>query len=97
MATNETIDTSGRPFNFKGMSYVALAPAVRQMGGTVDWDNANKQAHISLDGRVVVVQMANESVTIDGQVRQLTSPPLVIDGNLIVPQSFFGDALNRPL
>jgi hypothetical protein len=91
------IDKSGNPFEFKGKPYVALAPVVRQMGGQVEWDNMAKTAFVTLDGRNVTVGMANEQVDVDGQSVALTAPPLVVDDTLIVPQSFFGDVLNRPL
>lgn len=93
----QDIDTQGNPFDFKGTTYVAVAPVVRQMGGTIDWDNLAKTATIALDGRTVTVQMANEQVTVDGRSLPLTSPPLVVDDTLIVPRTFFGDVLNRPL
>ncbi len=89
------IDPTGKPFDFKGRSYVALAPALRQMGGRVEWNNSTKQATAELDGHQIAIQMANESVQVNGQTIQLTAPPLVVDDTLIVPRSFFEDALGR--
>jgi hypothetical protein len=91
------IDTSGNPFEFKGSSYVALAPVIRQMGGEVQWDNMAKTAFVTLGGQNLSVQMANEEVTLDGRQMRLTNPPLVVDDTLIVPRTFFADVLNRPL
>jgi hypothetical protein len=91
------IQTNGTPFDFKGRTYVALAPVVRRMGGSVDWDNETKKASVTLDGRHVTLQMANETAQLDGRDVLLTAPPLVIEDTLIVPSAFFGDVLNRPL
>ncbi|MGV3616872.1 MAG: copper amine oxidase N-terminal domain-containing protein [Fimbriimonas sp.] len=91
------IDTSGQPFDFKGRTYVALAPVVRRLGGTVDWNNDTKQATVGLDGHLVTVQMANETVQFNGQPVNLDAPPLVVDDTLIVPRVFFGDVLNRSI
>jgi hypothetical protein len=91
------IDQSGEPFEFKGHTYVALAPVVRGWGGEVAWDNVTKRATILLDGRTVRVQMANEEVETEDGTQTLDAPPLVVDETLIVPRTFFGDILNRPL
>lgn len=91
------IDSTGQPFDFKGRTYVALAPVVRQLGGDVDWNNETKKATVTLDGKVATVQMANEIVEIDGSTHPLNAPPLVVDDTLIVPEVFFGDVFNRPI
>jgi len=91
------IDTSGNPFEFNGYTYVALAPVTRSMGGQVDWDNVQKIARVTIDGHTATVQMANDTVTVDGRHARLIAPPLVTDDTLIVPTAFFGDVFNRPL
>lgn len=92
-----TIDTTGQPFDFKGRTYVALAPVVRRMGGAVDWNNETKKATVILDGHTANVQMANDNIEIDGRTLTLNGTPLVVDDTLIVPEVFFGDVFNRPL
>jgi hypothetical protein len=92
-----TIDTTGKPFDFKGRSYVALAPIVRQLGGDVEWNNETKKATVTLDGHTANVQMANENIEIDGRTQTINGTPLVVDDTLIVPQVFFGDVFNRPV
>ncbi len=91
--TMANIDSSGQPFDFKGESYVALAPAIRNMGGDIQWDNTTKTAQATLGQRTLSIQMANDSVTVDGQQVQLSAPPLVVDDTLIVPADFFAQAL----
>jgi hypothetical protein len=98
MAVNESgVDPSGAPFDFKGTTYAALAPNVRNMGGTVQWDNQAKTATVVLDGRTATVRMADENVILDGNNVPLLAPPLVVDDALYVPRTFFGDVLNRTL
>jgi hypothetical protein len=91
------VDTSGNPFEFNGYTYVALAPVIRRMGGSVNWDNTTKTAQVALDGRTATVQMANDAVTIDGRQVRTVAPPLVTEDTMIVPTAFFGDVFNRPL
>jgi len=74
--------------------FVALRPAIEEMGGKVVWDNSQKQATIDLNGRNTVVTMADENASFDGKVLTLSSPPMVKDGTLYVPEDFFPAILN---
>ena len=84
-----------RRVDIKGNAYVPLKAALDQLGGNVQWDNTNKQAHVVSGGRTVLINMANEVVNVDGQNITLTNPPLVKDDVLYVPEDFFENALGQ--
>ena len=68
-----------------GTQYVAIADAVRENGGEVSWDNESKVANLKLGSMTAVVRMADENVEVNGHVRRLEAPPLVMDDTLFVP------------
>jgi phage baseplate assembly protein gpV len=89
------VDLEGGVFELNGVNYVALAPRVRGVGGTVSWDNEAKKASVSLGQQAIEVTMTDTNVVIDGNTVTLSAPPLVIDGTLVVPEEFFTSAIHK--
>jgi hypothetical protein len=74
--------------------FVALRPALEELGGKVVWDNSQKQATIDLNGKTTIVTMADENASFDGKVLTLSAAPMVHDGTLYVPEDFFPAVLS---
>lgn len=73
--------------------FVGLRSALDTLGGSVVWDNAQKQATIDLNGKSTVVTMADENAEFDGRVVKLSAAPMLHDGKLYVPEDFFGSII----
>lgn len=78
-----------------GTRYVPLRAALDQLGGEVDWDNGAKSATVRSNGKTAQVTMTEAAVQVDGGVVNLSAPPLVKDGTLLVPEDFFSNVLGQ--
>lgn len=78
-----------------GTRYVPLRAALDQIGGSVQWDNGAKQATVTANGKTVVVVMEQSAVHVDGGTMNLSAPPLVKAGSLLVPEDFFTVVLGK--
>jgi internalin A len=83
--------------DIKGNAYVPLKEALDQVGGNIQWDNTNKQAHVVSGGHRITINMADENVDLDGQTVVLSRPPLVKDDTLYVPEDFFSNVLGQQI
>jgi hypothetical protein len=86
-----------RSVDINGNQYIPLADALEQIGGTVQWDNTNKQAHVVSGARTALINMANEDVEVNGSTVRLSRPPLVKDDTLYVPVDFFDNVLQQQI
>lgn len=69
--------------------YVPLAQIVQAMGGSATWDNNSKTATVTLPGKTIAIQMANETVKLNGIDSKLSALPFVLDNTMYVPWDFF--------
>jgi len=68
-----------------GTILIPLRSMFEQMGATVSYDPASKTAVVSKPGNEVRVTLGKPEVTINGETRPLDVPPMMYQGNVLVP------------
>jgi hypothetical protein len=77
------------PRSQMGQTYVPLDELVRQLGGTTNWDNAQKAATATVGQWTATVRMADPTVNVGSTTVTLPAPPFDENGVLWVPAEFF--------
>lgn len=80
---------------FFGDRYVPLKTALDTLGGKVEWDNAAKRATVHANGKTILVTLAQTAVEVNGNIVNLSAPPLVDDNALYVPDDFFTNVVGQ--
>ncbi|MBV8332217.1 MAG: copper amine oxidase N-terminal domain-containing protein [Candidatus Eremiobacteraeota bacterium] len=68
-----------------GTLLIPLRSMFEQMGATVSYDPASKTATVSKAGAEVKVTVGKPEVVINGESRPLDVPPMIYQGNVLVP------------
>jgi hypothetical protein len=68
-----------------GTLLIPLRSMFEQMGATVSYDAASKTATVSKAGAEVKVTVGKPEVVINGESRPLDVPPMIYQGNVLVP------------
>ena len=68
-----------------GTLLIPLRSMFEQMGATVSYDAASKTATVSKPGSEVKVTVGKPEVLINGEARPLDVPPMIYQGNVLVP------------
>ncbi len=68
-----------------GTVLIPLRSMFEQMGATVSYDAASKTATVSKPGAQVQVTVGKPEVVINGESRPLDVPPMLYQGNVLVP------------
>ncbi len=71
-----------------GVTYVPLAEVVKELGGTISWDNTAKKATLNVKGRNAEVDLNDRIVKVDGQEKMLAASPFVEEGRVYVTPDF---------
>lgn len=74
---------------------VPLRTVIERMGGTIGWDQTTQTATCNVDGKDIVLNIANSEATVDGQMRYLDLPPRIVGDRTLVPMRLFGDTLGN--
>src|SRR5579863_5206469 len=68
-----------------GTLLIPLRSMFEQMGATVSYDAGSKTATVSKPGAQVQVTVGKPEVVINGESRPLDVPPMIYQGNILVP------------
>ena len=68
-----------------GELLIPLRSMFEQMGATVSWDAGSQTATVSKPGAEVKVTVGKPEVVINGESRPLDVPPMMYQGNVLVP------------
>ncbi|MBV9698749.1 MAG: copper amine oxidase N-terminal domain-containing protein [Candidatus Eremiobacteraeota bacterium] len=68
-----------------GTIFIPLRSMFEQMGATVSYDPADKTATVSKSGAEVKVTVGKPEVIINGESRPLDVPPIIYQGDVLVP------------
>lgn len=74
-----------------GQVYLPLRSVATALGTTVTWNGTTQTATITKNGMVLLVNLTNHSITLDGQV--FTGSPLVENSGILVPATVLEKAL----
>ncbi len=61
-------------------------------GADVQWDPLNKAVTVTLNGKVVKLQIGNNQAMVDSQVVNLDQPPVIVDSRTFIPIRFISEA-----
>ena len=85
-----TIDEE--PHEQQGTIYVPFKKVVAALGGTVTWDNDNKQASATIGQWTANFMLAADTADVNGTTVQFPAPSYDENGELYVPAEFFHNA-----
>lgn len=80
---------------FFGDRYIPLKAALEQLGGRIEWDNVAKRATVHANAKTILVTLGQTAVEVNGNVVNLSQPPLVDDDKLYVPEDFFSNVVGQ--
>lgn len=63
------------------------------MGAAVEWKTAEKKVFINHGDTLMILQVDQQDVWIDGEISQLDVPPKIINNKLMLPLRFIGETL----
>jgi Copper amine oxidase N-terminal domain len=73
--------------------YVPLRKMLAQLGATVSYDSESRTALIEKAGASIVLTVGVPQAIIDGQLRPLDVPPIMHDGDVLVPVRAIAEAM----
>ncbi|MEW6662938.1 MAG: stalk domain-containing protein [Bacillota bacterium] len=79
----------------QGRTLVPLRGILEALGATVIWDQANWQVLAFGRGREVVLKVDTREALVNGVVYTLDVPARIVDGRVLVPLRFVGEALGN--
>lgn len=80
-----------------GIPLITIRHIMEMMGDEIRWDNARKQAIITLnDKRLVLDVRANQALLNDTSI-PLDAPLRIVKGRVVIPASLLGDVLNAEM
>lgn len=85
------------PVIYEGRTLVPFRPVLEWIGASFDWNNQTKTLSITrLFGTVerhVSIEAGNPLARVEGEVRTIDVPPLILDGRVMVPIRFVAESL----
>jgi hypothetical protein len=92
------ISTNGlTPFMYHGYAYVPLKGTADFLGASLWSDSAHNRTTVRLNGRTMTLVVGSITATYLGQPVILPEPPMLIDGQVLVPAIVFNWYLRVPL
>lgn len=87
------VNVNGRAINLSqsgaflaiGVSYIPVANVFRDMGYTVEWNEETRTATLRRGTIILSVTEGDRTFTINGNPRQFSAVPVIVDGSLMVP------------
>lgn len=76
-----------------GVTMVPVRGVFEYLGATVSWNQENREATVSLNGREVVLRCSGREAVVDGKVITLPAAPEVRSGRTFVPLRFVVESL----
>lgn len=94
-----TAELDGQPLSFdqppvmeNGRTLVPLRAIFEAMGADVTWDAESQTATAIKGDKVVVLKLGSTTPTVNGQVQRLDVPAKVLNGRILAPLRFVGEA-----
>jgi len=96
-----TVFLDGRKLDFEvppqlinGRTMVPMRGVFSELGAAVEWDGATQTVTAKKGDTVIALQIGSTEPTINGQVRPIDQPGIVIAGRTLVPLRFVAEAFN---
>lgn len=78
-----TLDVT--PVNPSGNTMIPVRGVFEQLGGTVQWNDAERTVTIEAEGKRIVIHADSSAATLNGTAITLAQNPLIINGRLLIP------------
>jgi uncharacterized protein YkwD len=90
---NVTYPTNIKPYIVDGSSYLWIRDLAAALGAKVDWNDTNRAAIYTKDGRTVTFYTTKASYSVDGREYPADTPAKLIGGNTMIPVRLLSEAL----
>lgn len=81
------------PLAVSGRVMVPLHAICDALGAKLAWNNSERVAKVVKSGHVIALKVGSKTATIDSTQTSLSVPPMLIEGNVLVPVRFISEAL----
>lgn len=88
------IVTDVQPIIVKDRTLVPFRAVFENMGGTVDWNDAAREAQVSLGNSNVKMWIDSKTAFLNGNQKELDVPALIVDNRTMIPVRFVAESLN---
>lgn len=90
----KTIETSVMPpVQINDRTLVPTREVFEPMRASVEWKAAEKKVFINYGKTLMILEVNNQDVWVDGETLQLDVPPKIINDKVMLPLRFIGEAL----
>jgi uncharacterized protein YkwD len=90
---NVTFPMKMKPYIENGTSYLWVRDLAAALGAVVDWDDANKAATYTKNGRTVTFYTTKGMYAVNGKDQATGSPAKLIAGNTMIPVRLLSEVL----
>lgn len=87
------INCDTNPILVNGRALVPLRAILEPLGTTVSWDNRSQTVTASKSATTITLTIGSLTPTINGQVKSLDVPAQIVNGRILAPLRFLGEAL----
>lgn len=87
-----SIDFDVPPQIIDGRTMVPIRAIFERMGAEVTWDDGTKTAVSTKGGNTVKMTLGKKSVSINGSYKEMDTPPVIIDGRILVPARYAAES-----
>jgi hypothetical protein len=91
---NRTEQMNVAPVTINGRTMVPFRFLAEAIGAEVKWDQQERKITMTLGGQIAVLWLDNPVAEVNGMKKQLDSPPVLKNGNTLVPLRFIGESLD---
>ncbi|MDQ6421774.1 neutral/alkaline non-lysosomal ceramidase N-terminal domain-containing protein [Paenibacillus sp. LHD-117] len=88
----EDLSSDSKVYKTNGVTMIPFRPIFTKLGMSVEWDNVEKSVTAQKDGLTLKLTMDSTTAYVNGEAVQLTEPPFLADGTLIVGIRFVSES-----
>ncbi|MDO4563644.1 MAG: stalk domain-containing protein [Clostridia bacterium] len=81
------------PIIQNGRTLVPIRAIIEAMGGSVDWNEAERKITLNANGHTVIMRLGEKEFTVDGQTKQMDIAPDIINDRTMLPIRFAAENL----
>ncbi|MNW53312.1 hypothetical protein D3C74_308700 [compost metagenome] len=78
-------DNSTSPISKNGRTYIPASPLIQRLGGTVQWNGADKSITVTLDGNTVILKLNSSIAKINNEAKTVSAAPIIHKGKTMIP------------
>lgn len=89
----KTLQCDSPPQIRNDRTVVPIATIVGALGGTADFQGTERKVTVKVDGKTILFTIDSARVTVDGKVKQLDTPAVIIKDRTMIPVRFLAEEL----